>query len=146
MKTKILVLAALLFGGLLFTSCQKDDALLEDNATEQLNVKDNFVDDHLSQWAFTLGNYPDPFCYSTTIEYHLPQSAFVELYVNPPGVVRKIVLVNEFQRKGVHKFKFIPRGLPNGQYIVYLKAGNRYTKDIMTKGDIDIDFDRPDYK
>jgi len=145
MKTKILMLAVLLFGGLLFTSCQKDDALLEDKATEQLSAKDNFTDNRPTQWAFMLGNYPDPFSNFTTIEYHLPQSAFVELYVYQPNAIRRIVLADGYKRKGVHKCKFNASGLPNGKYIAVLKVGHKCLKDVMTKGDIDIDFDHNDY-
>ena len=72
MKTKILVLAVLLFGGLLFTSCQKDDALLENKATENQYVKDNFIEDEAeSTLSFNLHNYPDPFNATTTIEYRM---------------------------------------------------------------------------
>jgi len=143
MKTKILVLAVLLFGGLLFTSCQKDDALLEDKATEQLNVKDNFADDHLSQWAFMLENYPDPFLNTTTIEYHLASSGFVKLSVYQVDSRKRIFLVRELQRTGIHTVVFDATGLPTGEYIAELKVGNKVVKEKMTKISY-IDYDRPD--
>ena len=145
MKTKILVLAVLLFGGLLFTSCQKDDALSEDMATEQLNAKDNFVDDHLSQWAFMIENYPDPFYNFTTIEYHLPMSGPVSLVVYKSDTRLKILFLEENQRRGIHIVRFNATGLPAGEYIAELKAGGKVLLETMTKLNCDnIDFIRPD--
>jgi len=144
MKTKILVLAVLLFGGLLFTSCQKDDALIEDKATEQMLNRANPEDGQESVWPYYLQNFPDPFISRTIIVYRVVHPTFVELCVYQSASKKTLVLVNEFQEKGYYDAKFEASGLPNGEYIAKLKVGNKTIEKIMTKDDNQpIDFDRP---
>ena len=147
MKTKILALIVLLFGGLLFTSCQKDDVLIENKATEQMLNRENPEEGQESIWPYFLRNYPDPFINRTTIVYRVVHPTFVELCVYQSASKKKLVLVNEFQQKGYHETEFEASGLPDGEYIVALKFGNMTLKKIMIKGNIlDIDFDHDDYK
>ena len=149
MKTKILVLAVLLFGGLLFTSCQKDDALLEDKAIENSYVKDNFIEDQEqgSILGYNLHNYPDPFNTTTTIEYQLPEDAFVTLsvYESDPDRLNDIymILVHRFQRTGIHTVEFDASELPDGVYLAELKVGNKVSREAMTK-DSSVDYILPD--
>ena len=147
MKTKILVLAVLLLGGLLFTSCQKDDALIEDKATEQSYVKDNFIED-LAQGSllvYNLHNYPDPFNSTTTIEYYLPCNAFVTLSVYQSDISHQndMVFIEGLQRMGIHTVEFDASELPDGIYFAELKVGNKVCRERMTK-DSDIDYILPD--
>jgi len=147
MKTKILMLTVLLFGGLLFTSCQKDDALLEDTATEQSYIKDNFIQDEQqgSVLGYNLHNYPDPFNSTTTIEYYLPCCTFVNLSVYQSDIsqLSDMILVNGRQEMGIHTFEFDASELPDGVYFVELKVGNKVCRETMTK-DSDIDYIVPD--
>ncbi len=145
MKTKILALTVLLFGGLLFTSCQKDDALIEGKATEQILNRDNSEEGQESVWPYYLQNSPDPFINRTTIEYRVVHPTFVELCVYQSASKKTFVLVNEFQQKGYYEAKFEASGLPDGEYIAELKVGNKVIKKIMTKDDNEpVDFDLPD--
>ncbi len=43
MKTKILIISSLIIGGLLFSSCQKDNALIEETSFEQLSQNKMFL-------------------------------------------------------------------------------------------------------
>ena len=143
MKTKILMLAVLLFGGLLFTSCQKDDALVDDKATEQMLNRANSEEGPISEWPYYLKNLPDPFANSTTIIYRVVNPAFVELIVYQSASKKTFVLINEFQQKGYHEVIFNASGMPDGEYIAELKLGNKVIKDVMTKSSI-IDDDLAD--
>ncbi|PLW94572.1 MAG: hypothetical protein C0591_12510 [Marinilabiliales bacterium] len=135
MKTKVLAITALLFGGLVFTSCQKDNAFLEDNAIEQSIVKENCVQFE-TEYPFLnrmFDNYPDPFANSTTIHYQLLQSGFVQLDVYKSGSKKRILLVKEYQKSGVHKVKFDASRLAAGKYIAELKVGKRVYTNTMIK-------------
>jgi len=144
MKTKMLVLAVLLFGGLVFTSCQKDDALLEDKATEQMLNRVNSEDGPISDWPYLLRNLPDPFANRTIIIYRVVHPTFVELSVYQSASKKTFVLINEFQEKGYHEVMFDASGMPDGKYIAELKLGSKVLKKIMTKDDNQpIDFDLP---
>ena len=150
MKTKILVLAVLLFGGLLFTSCQKDDALLENKATENQYVKDNFIEDEAeSTLSFNLHNYPDPFNATTTIEYRIPCCTFVTLTVvyqtSEDSQFEDLVLVQERQNQGTHTVEFDATDLPDGVYYAKLQVGNdnKICIERMTK-DSGVDYILPD--
>ena len=145
MKTKVLVLASLLLGGFLFTSCQKDNSLMEDSATEQTFAKENYGEDpHTgdSLWVDMLRNYPDPFNYSTTIEYRLTKPAFIRLSVHQVGAGLGTVLDEGVKMKGAHTFLFSGRGLPAGEYVAELMVGGQVARETMTKV-TDIDYDGP---
>ncbi|RLD48835.1 MAG: hypothetical protein DRI88_02100 [Bacteroidetes bacterium] len=123
MKTKILVLAVLLVGGLLFTSsctCEKDNALLEDIASAQFDVKDNYIEDQ--QLIHRISNSPDPFMNYTTISYNLPVAGFVELSVSHATLYKEIVLVREQKRAGMHSVGFNAAGMPSGDYSIVLRV------------------------
>lgn len=139
MKTKIIVLATLLLGGLIFASCQKDNALFDDNLQEQNVFKEDPGD---TVWVDMLRNYPDPFNYATTIEYRLTQPAFIKLTVHPAGSGFGTVLVSGEMVKGIHKVRFDGRGLPAGEYIAELTVGGKVAVETMTKV-TDTDYDGP---
>ncbi len=136
MKTKVLVLATLLLGGFIFTSCQKDNALLEDNATGQSFAKDNYSEEQDQEepvWVYQLHNYPDPFITATTIEYKLTRTAFVKLIVFSSDSRWKKVLVKEIQSKGTQTVEFDATGLPAGEYIAEVRVGPKVLTDAMIK-------------
>jgi len=133
MKTKVLVLATLLLGGFIFTSCQKDNALLEDNATGQSFAKENYTNQQESVWVYQLKNYPDPFITATTIEYKLARTAFVKLIVFSSDSRWKKVLVKEIQTKGTQTVEFDASGLPAGEYTAEVKVGPKVLADQMIK-------------
>lgn len=143
MKTKILIITALVFAGILFTSCQKDNALLEDNATEQSFVVNNPGERDIEPETFLdfklrLTNYPEPFYRCTTIEYELPYPANVKLEVCCQSDVSQYaanILVNEAQRQGIHRVEFNSCNLPVGEFIVYLTIDHRTISRTITKID-----------
>ncbi len=123
MKTKILVLAVLLLGGWVFTSCQKDNALMEEgSALIQSDVKDNYVPDQ--QLIYKVSNYPDPFMNYTTVSYNLPEASFVELSVYHTTLFKEVVLVRELKRAGMHSVGFNATSMPSGDYNIVLKVNH----------------------
>lgn len=146
MKAKILTITVLLFGGLLFSSCQKDNALLEDTATNQAIMKDNYEEDNVSgESLFKFRSYPEPFANCATIEYYLPRASFVELYVYADGSEKVIRLVNEFQKKGDQKVEFNALNLPCCEYTAELKF-NDVVHTITMNKDKNVDFIFPDIR
>ena len=133
MKTKVLVLATLLLGGFIFTSCQKDNALLEDNATGQSFAKENYTNQQEPVWVYQLKNYPDPFITATTIEYKLTRTTFVKLIVFSSDSRWKKVLVKEIQSKGTQTVEFDASGLPAGEYIAEVRVGPKVLSKTMVK-------------
>ena len=80
-------------------------------------IAENLPDDYgLSQ------NYPNPFNPSTTIEYALPQDAFVRLEVFNMLGQRVAVLVDSEQQAGYHKVVFDGSQLASGVYLYRLAA------------------------
>lgn len=129
MKTKVLVFAGLLIGGLIFSSCQKDNALYEDDAF----AKTEFVSEVDTISPDPIRNYPDPFLNTTVVEYRLEKTSYVRLsvYNEETGYIR---LMNEgIQVKGLHAMKFEAYNLPNGEYIAQLEIGNKTFTEVMTK-------------
>lgn len=134
MKTKVLTITVLLLGGLIFSSCKKDDSLTEEISMEQFSAKDNYIEDSAeANFGIRFQNYPDPFMSSTTISYYLDRSNFVQLDVYAAGSKKRILLVKKYQKEGVHKFEFDSKNLSAGKYIAELKIGNKIYYDTMTK-------------
>lgn len=78
--------------------------------------------------GFALGqNYPNPFNPSTTIEFTLPQSAFVTLKVYNLLGEEVAALVSEQRMAGIHKINWDARGLASGVYLYRLEAGDPST-------------------
>ena len=133
MKTKILVITALLLGGLIFSSCQKDNSLSGDIVPEQsfvvnnMNERDTEPEEYLD-YDFRLTNYPEPFYRCTTIEYELPYPADVSMKVcceAGDSQYAETILVNDRQRQGIHRVEFNSCNLPAGKFIVYLTVDQR---------------------
>ncbi|MCD6091446.1 MAG: T9SS type A sorting domain-containing protein, partial [Bacteroidales bacterium] len=69
-------------------------------------------------------NFPNPFNSSTTINYSLPKSTFVNLKIFNLMGKEIETLVNEYQYIGEHQVNWQPKGLTNGIYIYKLMTGN----------------------
>lgn len=138
MKTKILIFAGLICGGLIFTSCQKDNALIEDTNFEQVadSPKSGFTNSQ-ANWEDIgndpISNYPDPFKMYTTIRYivKIPSQVHLAVYNKNYELVK--VLVDEFQSEGTKMTKFNSQGLPAGVYTAVLKVGSKIWREKMTK-------------
>lgn len=140
MKTKILVITALVFGGFILASCQKDNALLEDTATNQTIMKDNYVP---NESLINLRSYPEPFVNCVTIEYHISRTSFVELFVYPNDSEKIIRLIHGFQLKGDHTVVFNACNLPCYEYTAELRINNIVHTITMNK-DKNVEFNFPD--
>ena len=69
-------------------------------------------------------NYPNPFNPSSTIQYGLPQNAFVKLTVYNAIGQQVAQLVNEQQQAGYHNVVFRADGLASGMYLYKIQAGS----------------------
>ncbi len=139
MKTKLLLIAGLLFAGLLFNSCQKDNDLLEEATlkqdTDMLLASGNQDKDSDAPWGFSdvLTNYPDPFRNKTIIEYKVPRPTWITLIVFHRQEQFVLRLVSEFQHEGVYRVEFDASEFPPGQYVAELKIGKKVIREVMTK-------------
>jgi hypothetical protein len=74
---------------------------------------------------FTLAqNYPNPFNPSTTIQFQIPNSSFVNLKVFDILGREVATLVNEEKPAGSYEVEFEASNLPSGVYLYKLQAGN----------------------
>ncbi len=84
-------------------------------------------------------NYPNPFNPVTTLSYHLPVAAAVELAIYNTLGKRIHSLVREKQREGSHQIKFDASGLASGVYFCRLcirsgrMSGTRIRKMMLLK-------------
>lgn len=77
---------------------------------------------------YSLGNcYPNPFNPTTTINYSIPQTSFVEITIYDLLGREIIQLVNEEKQSGKYQVKFNAKSLSSGSYFYRMKAGN-YTE------------------
>lgn len=137
MKTQIALLAALLIGGLVITSCQKDNSLFEDQAIAQNLTKNEFSGSNDTIVPDPIRNYPDPFLNTTIIEYRLQKTEYVRLSVHNNETGWAHLLNEGLQAKGLHAIKFEAFNLPKGEYSAVLKIGNKEYVEVMTKKGFD---------
>ncbi len=83
----------------------------------------NFNGSNLSKYSLQQ-NYPNPFNPTTTIEYSIPKTSFVNIEIYDLLGERISTLVNETEREGNHKVKFNGSLLSSGIYFYSMKAGN----------------------
>lgn len=69
-------------------------------------------------------NYPNPFNPTTTIQFGIPQQAFVSLKVYDMSGKLVAELVNEIKEKGYYTVKFDGMNLSSGFYVYRLTAGD----------------------
>ena len=135
MKTRILLIAALIMSGVIFTYGQHVKEAVSQQPSELLVLKVNHPQDRLAPIGYSdlLTNYPDPFKDMTFIEYRVPQPTWVTLLVWNRAEMFVIPLVKEFQHEGVYRIEFDASELPPGTYIAQLKMGFISCKEVMTK-------------
>jgi len=81
-------------------------------------------DVHSNPMNFVLyQNYPNPFNPSTSIEFALPQSAFVTLKIYNLLGEAVAALIAEQRETGIHKLNWDASGLASGVYLYRLEAG-----------------------
>ncbi len=79
----------------------------------------------LQPTGYTLSqNYPNPFNPTTTIEFSLPQSAFVTLKVFDVLGQEVALLANETKAAGTYRATFDAHNIPSGTYFYSLQAGS----------------------
>jgi len=85
---------------------------------------DNYMEIYLPENFYLYQNYPNPFNPSTTIEFTLPKSEFVELKVY--NILGKEVstLVSNKLNQGNHTYTFDGKNLASGIYYYHLTAGD----------------------
>jgi hypothetical protein len=119
MKTRNLLLAGLLIGGLAFTSCQKDNSLQPANTDAEMKTHSTgeiwSVDDD------PLSNFPDPFVDKTTITYRLNKAGYIRLAISGENFNSVTVLENGYKEAGVYQFEFDGSRLHPGVYIAQLR-------------------------
>jgi hypothetical protein len=69
-------------------------------------------------------NYPNPFNLSTTIQFAIPQSTYVQLNIFNLLGEQVATLASEKLEAGVYTRQWNPRNLSNGVYFYQFKAGN----------------------
>jgi hypothetical protein len=72
-------------------------------------------------------NYPNPFNPSTTIQYYIPEKAYVTLRVIDLLGREISVLVNEVKHPGTYETLWDASGWPSGVYFAVLNTNNRST-------------------
>lgn len=138
MKTKMLLFVGLLFAGLIFSSCQKDNDLIADASIDQTAEQkrlppDGDIGGFNDINVDLLSNVPDPFTQRTTIEYELPKPGWVTIYVKNVREGYSIRLVSEFKPAGHYKVVFEARNHPPGLYMAEMKTGGQLIREQMLK-------------
>jgi len=145
MKTKLLILAALVFAGLTFSSCTKDNSLADEASSWQTtNTKTEWTPDPGGIGNDMITNAPDPFRNYTAIFYQVPGNneivggKFVSLVViNKKSEIVAVLIKNEFQKPGRYEVKFDASKLPYGKYTAELTISSETLsvvyKEEMTK-------------
>ena len=72
-----------------------------------------------------MGNSPNPFHSTTTIEYSLRESGHVHLAVFDALGREVSVLVDERKAAGKHRVSFVASDLPSGLYFYRIRFGDR---------------------
>ena len=71
--------------------------------------------------------YPNPFNPITSIEYSLPENAYIELFVYNIHGKHIQTLVQGFQTAGYHSINWNAQNYPSGIYLIRLENGT-YSK------------------
>ena len=129
MKTKILMIAVLFFGGLMLAFFQNGsnmtNALKANSHANEIIMTDSIGADPIV-------NYPDPFCAVTTIEYRLIYPTWVRLSVTCPDLKSEI-LVFDFQEAGTYQVTYDACKKPCGYYMATLETYYCEEQEIMIK-------------
>jgi len=71
-------------------------------------------------------NFPNPFNPSTSIQYQIPENAFVSIRVYNSLGQQAAVLVNGMETAGTHQVQFNAANLSSGIYFYVIKAGEKF--------------------
>jgi hypothetical protein len=73
----------------------------------------------------SIKNYPNPFQYSTQIEFSLFENANVSIQIfDAQGKVIETLVNNEFKTQGLYNFQWNSRNFPKGNYYLVLHTNN----------------------
>jgi len=73
-------------------------------------------------------NFPNPFNPSTSIQYQIPENAFVSIKVYNSLGQQTAVLVNGMENAGTHQVQFTASELPSGIYFYVIKVkGDKFS-------------------
>jgi hypothetical protein len=97
------------------------------------SITANAIEEYEASHGNYLGQvFPNPFTNSTRIKYSLleKESVKIQLHDNSGKIIQ--ILVDENKEKGSHEFEWTPNQLPEGMYLLVMKAGNtiKYRKII----------------
>jgi hypothetical protein len=85
-----------------------------------------------SEQEVILNNYPNPFRYSTAIQFVIPISGHVQISLIDLFGKKRRILLDQQMPKGQHTIQLKREGLESGTYLYQLKVGNRFlTKKMM---------------
>lgn len=140
MKTRIILIAGLLFAGFVLTSFEKgkvDEAsktatkLSDEKTIQKSGAVTGFYGNYFSD---LIKNYPDPFVTSVNIEFYVPESDWVTLEVINMTERYVVRLVSEFKDRGHYRVFFDGREHPPGRYRIEMRVGTMLFISEMIKG------------
>lgn len=139
MKTRIILIASLLFAGFVLTSFE-DGKIDEKSKTttqasdEKTVQKSGAVKEFYGNYFSDLiNNYPDPFITSTNIEFFVPKSDWVTLEVINMTERYVVRLVSEFKDRGHYRVFFDGKEHPPGRYRIEMRVGTMLFMSEMIK-------------
>ena len=143
MKTKLFLITSLIFAGIIFSSCQKDNELTAEKSFEDSALPGDRPEPALIDFGglsdiydeIEIMNYPDPFVDETKIVYFLNKDTFVRLNVHEVNSGRVTPLFEGVQPRGRHVVLFDAKGQLPGIYIAELFTDAYTAKEVMIKVD-----------
>jgi photosystem II stability/assembly factor-like uncharacterized protein len=87
----------------------------------------DFHDNNVWSNEISVQNYPNPFSYSITIEYHLKKESTITIQIFNANGQKVDESICKDQTKGNHKIQWNAEGLPAGIYLYSIKIGNQTT-------------------
>jgi len=90
-----------------------------------MDTATTFYDNPEIPKGFTMSqNFPNPFKAKTTVRFHIPEPALVNLVVyNTSGQLVEI-LVNKFKNAGSHTVTWNATGISSGLYYIWIQTGD----------------------
>jgi hypothetical protein len=94
------------------------------NSNKEYFGNDEIKETEVTMAGYLLGNYPNPFNPTTTIQYNIPKDEFVKLTVY--DVVGRFVkeLISGYRAAGMYKVEFNAGNNASGAYYYKLEAGD----------------------
>jgi hypothetical protein len=139
MRTLILLIASAFFAAAVFTSCQKQDDLVEEQAAQQKFDRHWVGDKGASTGSIgykekpSLTNFPNPFKEYTYIQFEVPRPMWVTITVTNLREQFTMRLVSEFKNEGLYRERLDAHNLPPGLYVAEMQLGSLVVKTYMIK-------------